>query len=364
MYDAEFIENLTFYSDVETAYIRGCDTHDMKRAQQASSPETILFQNAPMLPIIPVCEHIAGTPTFLRKALSLQKKFNNRFDVTCDLEDGSPAENLMQHAESLLATLAEHELSNSRVGIRFPHYSHSNFHALLKLFISSLKDSIQYITLPKINTIDELHEIIAAIALIEQSAAVSNPIPLHVLIETNEALRHLDRIAANGRVECLDFGIMDFISEHLGGIPSACMHSPGQFDHELLRHAKTSIVHAAFSYGCVASHNVTIAYNDVSQTYEDARIAKTRFGFSRMWSIHPAQIEPILNALTPDFSDLALSQRIIESGSSVNWSPIAIEGILYDRASFRYHWQLCKQAHALGVLLEPDFVETFFPEIQ
>jgi citrate lyase subunit beta / citryl-CoA lyase len=332
----------------------------MKKPAQTSNPESTLFQNARMLPILPVCEHIAGTPTFLRKAFSLQKKLHNRFDITCDLEDGSPAENLMQHAESLLATLTEHELSNTRLGIRFPHYSHTNFQSLLELFISTLKDSIRYITLPKINTADELNKIITAITMIEKSAAVTNPIPLHILIETNEALRQLDTIAANSRVECLDFGIMDFISEHLGGIPSACMHSPGQFDHELLRHAKTSIVHAAFSHSCVASHNVTIAYNDVRQTYEDALTAKNRFGFSRMWSIHPAQIEPILNALTPDFSNIALSQRIIELGASAQWSPIAMEGILYDRASFRYHWQLCKQAYALGIMLNPDFVATFF----
>ncbi len=138
-------------------------------------------------------------------------------------------------------------------------------------------------------------------------------VPLHVLIETHGALHQVWEIAALKGIASLDFGLMDFVSAHHGAITNSAMHSPGQFDHALLRHAKTQIVTASLAHSVVPTHNVTIELNDVASVRDDARRARQEFGFLRMWSIHPNQIEPILSAMhRPDYSQL--------DGSKLKWS--------------------------------------------
>jgi citrate lyase subunit beta/citryl-CoA lyase len=45
--------------------------------------------------------------------------------------------------------------------------------------------------------------------------------------------------------------------------------------------------------------------DDPAQAGRDARRARDEFGFLRMWPIHPAQIEPILEAFAPDADAVA-----------------------------------------------------------
>lgn len=59
-------------------------------------------------------------------------------------------------------------------------------------------------------------------------------------------------------MQVLDFGLMDFISGHHGAIPASAMRSPGQFEHELLRQAKATVVAAALAHGVIPAHNVTL----------------------------------------------------------------------------------------------------------
>src|SRR5690606_17517505 len=94
-------------------------------------------------------------------------------------------------------------------------------------------------------------------------------------------------------LQVLDFGLMDFISGHHGAIPASAMKSPGQFDHELLRRGKSELVAAALANGVIPAHNVTLDLKNIYQTYADARRARHEFGFLRMWSIYPLQIDPI-----------------------------------------------------------------------
>ncbi len=93
------------------------------------------------------------------------------------------------------------------------------------------------------------------------------------------------------------------------------MKSPGQFDHLLVRRAKTEIVAAALTHGVVPTHNVTTELHDVASIRDDARRAREEFGFLRMWSIHPNQIEPILSAMQPDYSELVEANEAIVSGA-------------------------------------------------
>jgi citrate lyase subunit beta/citryl-CoA lyase len=189
---------------------------------------------------------------------------------------------------------------------------------------------------------------------------IDRNIPIHVLIETHGALKEAWEIAAIDWVQVLDFGMMDFVSDHQGAIPASCMRSPGQFDHPLLARAKTDMVTAALANGVVPSHNVTLDLKNPYQTYKDAERARNDFGFLRMWSIYPTQIKSIVDAMKPDYSEVNDAANILIAAQDNHWGPIQYAGELHDRATYRYYWQLLQRAQVTGLDIPQDAQKRFF----
>jgi citrate lyase subunit beta/citryl-CoA lyase len=203
-----------------------------------------------------------------------------------------------------------------------------------------------------------VQEVVRAIDLVNQHAAKSGrsaPLPVHVLIETHGALRDVHAIAALPQVECLSFGIMDFVSAHYGAVPGNAMRTPGQFTHPLVVRAKLEIAAACHAHGKVPSHNVTTEIKDSAVVATDAQRAAAEFGYTRMWSIHPNQIKPVIKAFTPRVSEVNEAAAILHEAEKVQWGPISQHGRLHDRASYRYYWTVLQRAKLAGLPL-PDSV--------
>ena len=63
-----------------------------------------------------------------------------------------------------------------------------------------------------------------------------------------------------------------------------------------------------------------------------------------MWSIHPAQIRPIVEAFAPTAAEVDEAVAIISAAQSADWAPIRHRDTLHDRASYRYFWQVLQRA--------------------
>jgi citrate lyase subunit beta/citryl-CoA lyase len=131
------------------------------------------------------------------------------------------------------------------------------------------------------------------------------------------------------------------------------MRTPGQFTHPLVVRAKLEMVAACHAHGKVPSHNVTTDIKDSAVVANDAQRAGAEFGFTRMWSIHPDQIKPIIKAFTPRVSEVNEATNVLTEASAANWGPIAQHGRLHDRASYRYYWTVLQRAKLAGLPL-PD----------
>ena len=166
--------------------------------------------------------------------------------------------------------------------------------------------------------------------------------------------------AALDRVESLDFGLMDFVSGHHGAIPGSAMRSPGQFEHPLVTRAKCDISAAALANGVVPSHNVTTELKDIDYIRRDAERARKEFGYLRMWSIHPNQIVPIIEAMRPDFTEVEEAAEILIAAQDKHWGPIQHAGKLHDRASYRYYWELLKRARSTGMKIPDEASRRYF----
>jgi citrate lyase subunit beta / citryl-CoA lyase len=95
----------------------------------------------------------------------------------------------------------------------------------------------------------------------------------------------------------------------------------------------------------------------------DAARAHAEFGFLRMWSVHPAQIEPIIEAFRPADSDVERASAVLLAARDRDWAPIQLEGRLYDRASYRYEWELLQRAHLSGAPLSSAVIAAFFEPV-
>lgn len=321
------------------------------------SPRDVLFGAGGLPAILPTCEHLAGNEKFIAKALALQEQLNYSFDITCDLEDGAP----VGDEESLLSTIiaAIHSGgTRARLGVRVHDFGHALFEAEIEKLVCSVGEKLAYITLPKISGIDEAKRAIALIERYRTQCGFAREIPVHILVESPRAIRQAAEIAELKQVQTLDFGLMDFIADHCGAISAACMRSPLQFEHALLFRARTEIAAAALGAGKIATHNVCVALESPISARDDARRAKQEFGFQRMWSIHPAQIEPILEGMRDDYGEIEKAKEIILRAMSEKWGPISFKNQLHDRASYRYYWIVLERAHAAGSSLGAE-IERF-----
>ena len=133
----------------------------------------------------------------------------------------------------------------------------------------------------------------------------------------------------------------------------------GQFSHPLVVRAKLEIAAACHAHGKVPSHCVVTEFTDASAMHAAASRAASELGYTRMWSIHPAQIRPILAAFAPAQGEIEQAARIVAAAAAADWAPISSAGVLHDRASYRYYWQLLERAHQTGRTL-PEAVQRWF----
>ena len=310
-------------------------------------------------PALPACVHYAGNERHIAKALELQREMGPVFDVACDCEDGAPVGGERAHATAMAGLIAGGDNAFGRVGARIHDLSHRAWRLDLDILVRKAGSRIAFLTLPKAESAADVRRFLHAVREESLRAAVQRSIPVSVLIETPGAVHDAWAIAALPGVVSLDFGTLDFVSAHRGAIPEEAMHSPGQFDHPLLRRAKCEVATAALAHAVVPAHGVTLALDDAAAVHADALRARNELGFLRMWSIHPSQIEPIVRAFRPDAAEVERSAAVLAAAQDADWGPIRHDGKLYDRASYRYCWDVLQRAQRTGSTL-PAAAARFF----
>ena len=334
------------------------DWNPARMSRAAVHPRDVLLGAQSGAGVLPVCDHYSGVEARMRKSLALQAEMAEEFgacvfDVTLDCEDGAPVGGEAEHA-ALVTELALGAAAGARVAVRVHPVDHPAFQQDIALIAGRAGQRLVHIMVPKVECVADVELAVAAL-----DAAGATHLPLQVLIESPAAVHRAFDIAAQPRVQSLSFGLMDFVSAHGGAIPAEGMSSAGQFSHPLVVRAKLDIASACHAQGKVPSHCVVTEFSDTAAMAAAARRAAREFGYTRMWSIHPAQIRPILSAFTPTAAEIETSSNIIAAAVRADWAPISHAGQLHDRASYRYYWQVLERAWRTGADL-PDSVRGWF----
>ena len=330
-------------------------------------PRTILLGAQGAGAALPVVDHYSGVPERMAKSLQLQADLIRELgacvmDVTLDCEDGAPVGQEAEHAALVVQMLQnlDWKLAGAkgaigrRVAVRVHAVDHPSFAADIQTIVSAVGDKLCHLMIPKVDSLADLQR---AVDLVD-SAGGKN-LPLHVLVESSLGVKNAFAIAAHPRLQSISFGLMDFVSSHNGAIPDSAMGVAGQFTHPLVLRAKLEIAAACHAYGKVPSHCVVTEFKDSAAMQAAAERASAELGYTRMWSIHPAQVRPIIAALQPKNDEVEKAAAITLAAQAADWWPISFEGKLHDRASFRYYWQILEKAHATGLSL-PSGVRAWF----
>ncbi len=315
------------------------------------------------------------------KSLALQAEMAQEFgtcvfDVTLDCEDGAPVGAEKNHAfmvaalvnQALVATSNVSNKMPPRVAVRVHPVDHPAFAQDVDIIVGSVGEHLCHLMLPKVESVADVAQAVARIDAASKTCGRVNPLPLHCLIESPLALQRVAEIAAHTRVQSLSFGLMDFVSAHGGAIPASAMRFAAaatdvaldQFSHPLVVRAKLEISAACHAVGKVPAHCVVTEFKDLAAVEKAARQASRALGYTRMWSIHPDQIRPILAAFAPSDDEVSQAFDIIKAAQAASWAPISVGGQLHDRASYRYFWQVLERAHQTARLSRDHPGQAFF----
>ena len=323
-------------------------------------PSEVLFQGEAIPVQLPVCDHYAGSEKLMLKSLALQQELGPVFDITFDCEDGAAVGKEREHAELCERLINSAQNAHNRVGVRIHDPAHPAWRDDVSVLVGEAGARLAYVVIPKVTDVVEVARITDHVNQAARAAGIARHIPIHVLIETHAALEQAFDIASLVQVECLSFGLMDFVSAHHGAIPGDAMRSPQQFEHPLIRRAMLQISAACHRHGKVPSHNVSTDVQAPERAGADALRARSEFGYLRKWSIHPGQIAPIVAAFRPSEGEIGAASQILLAAHENNWAPIRHDDQLHDRASYRYYWSLLQRAHSTGTCLPATVTDLFF----
>jgi citrate lyase subunit beta/citryl-CoA lyase len=324
-------------------------------------PRDALFEpGEPEATALPVCDHYSGVEARMRKSLALQAEMGPVFDVTLDGEDGAPVGGELEHAHLSSELIMGPDNRFGRVGARVQPVDHPRFEQVVDVLVQRAGVRVAYLMLPKPRGLDDVQRAAEVVDAAAARHGLARTIPLHTLVETHGALREVQAIAAHPRIQSVSFGLMDFVSAHRGAIPQSAMTAAGQFDHPLIVRAKLEIAAACHGFGKTPSHCVVTELQDMEQLQAAAEMACKALGYTRMWSIHPNQIRPIVEAFAPSTAEIDLAVEVLLAAQAAQWAPVRHAHQLHDRASYRYFWHLLQRAHRTGQPLPAEVRAAFF----
>ncbi len=170
-----------------------------------------------------------------------------------------------------------------------------------------------------------------------------NSIRLLVDVETAKGILNLKEIASHPRLDALLFGGEDFAASTGATRTREAL--------ELLS-ARQATVTAAAAYGLQAIDIVSIDFKDLEGLRAEAEFG-ARLGFSGKQIIHPAQVEPVQTAFTPDDQAIAHARRIVETfaaSQAKGAGAYALDGKMIDMPLLRNAQKVLERAKAAGKL--------------
>jgi len=200
------------------------------------------------------------------------------------------------------------------------------------------------IVIPKVESLDQIKwgsEIIEAAEL--RYGWPINSVRMLVGVETAKGILNLREIASHPWLDGIIFGGEDF---------AASVGATRSRDATELLYARQAVVVACAAFSLQAIDIVTIDFKDIESLRAEAEFG-ARLGFSGKQIIHPAQVEPVQTAFTPNDEAIAYAKRIVESfeaSQKEGRGAFALDGKMIDMPLLKNARKVLERARAAGRL--------------
>lgn len=198
------------------------------------------------------------------------------------------------------------------------------------------------IVIPKVESIEHVEwatEIIETAEL--KYGWPINSIRVLIGVETAKGILNLKELAAHPRLDAIIFGGEDF---------AASIGATRTKDAVELLYARQAVLVACAANDLQAIDIVSIDYKDIEGLRSEAEFG-ARLGYSGKQIIHPAQVEPVQAAFTPNDEAVAHARRIVETfeaSQKEGRGAYALDGKMIDMPLLRNAQKVLARAKAAG----------------
>ncbi len=198
------------------------------------------------------------------------------------------------------------------------------------------------IVIPKVESFDQVEwasKIIEAAEL--KYGWPVNSIRILIGIETAKGILSLKEIAAHPRLDAIIFGGEDFAAS-IGAVRTK--------DAVELLYARQAVIVACAANDLQAIDIVTIDYKDIESLRVESEFG-ARLGFVGKQIIHPAQVEPVQTAFTPNDEAIAYAKRIVETfdaNQKEGKGAYSLDGKMIDMPLVKNAQKVLERAKAAG----------------
>jgi citrate lyase beta subunit len=198
------------------------------------------------------------------------------------------------------------------------------------------------IVIPKIESFEQVEwasQIIEAAEL--KHGWQVNSIYILVGVETAKGILNLKEIAAHPRLDGIIFGGEDF---------AASIGATRTKDATELLYARQAVVVACAANDLQSIDIVTIDYKDIEALRVESEFG-ARLGYSGKQIIHPAQVEPVQTAFTPNEEAVVHAKRIVETfeaSQKEGKGAYSLDGKMIDMPLLKNAQKVLERARAAG----------------
>ena len=160
-------------------------------------------------------------------------------------------------------------------------------------------------------------------------------------VETAKGILNLKEIASHPRLDALIFGGEDF---------AASIGATRTKDAIELLYARQAVVTTAAAFGLQAIDIVAIDFKDLEALRKEFEFG-AQLGFTGKQIIHPAQVEPVQAAFTPNDEAIAHAKRIVETfeaSQKEGKGAYALDGKMIDMPLLKNAEKVLDRAKAAG----------------
>lgn len=221
--------------------------------------------------------------------------------VCMDMEDGTAANRKAEARQTIARALQELDFGASE---RLARINGVGTRLEADDLAAVLPHRPDGIVLPKAETPEQVAWVSEKIEAAElKHGWPVNSIRMILVVESARGILNLKELAAHPRLDALIFGAEDF-SASVGAT-----RTPEALE---VLYARSALVTAAAAYGLQAIDLVTVDFRNIDQARRDALFG-AQLGYTGKQVIHPAQVEPVQSAFTPDDEAIAYAQRVVET---------------------------------------------------